>query len=57
MVTADGTLALFCGNEPPCWTTTELDQWIRNEGQMLRIELTRPEPANDHWHDPFCGWH
>lgn len=57
LVALDGTLALFCGDEPPFWSTTDPDVWIRNEGQVLRHKLRRHQPADDLWRDPFCGRH
>jgi hypothetical protein len=57
LVALDGTLALFCGDEPPFWSTTDPDIWIKNEGQVLRHKLPRHQPADDLWRDPFCGRH
>lgn len=36
LVTADGALALICGDEPPFWKTEDPAEWIQNEGQVLR---------------------
>jgi len=57
LVALDGTLALFCGDEPPFWSTTDPDIWIKNQGQVLRHRLPRHQPADDLWRDPFCGRH
>lgn len=57
LVAVDGTLALFCGDEPSFWSTDKPEVWIRNQGQVLRYKLPRPEPADEVWRDPFSGHH
>ena len=57
LVTADGALALICGDEPPFWKTEDPAEWIQNEGQVLRYKLPRHQMTEDLWRDPFCGRH
>jgi hypothetical protein len=57
LVTRDGTLSLFCGDEPPRWSTDDPQEWFRNEGQILRYKLQRKHEADNSWRDPFSGTH
>jgi hypothetical protein len=57
LVTRVGTLSLFCGDEPPRWSTDDPQEWFRNEGQILRYKLQRKHEADNSWRDPFSGTH
>jgi hypothetical protein len=57
LVTREGTLSLFCGDEPPRWSTDDPQEWFRNEGQILRYKLQRKHEVDHSWRDPFSGTH